>query len=380
MVDIAKEKNTTPTPEAPVQVASLTAPQPAAAKPHHDQKEVIIFDKDDYLKNRKKTTGEKIFNRTVYTGIGFGVNEGISLYISDEFRHGTGESFINKLGFKKQNYDAIADWASKYFSPKTVTYRNGITEKLTPRDRAGNSLLFISLLIGGTLLVWPMRALEDHKNFWVKKINHGLDAIRSKKLTKEEIEARDAEVEQAVACAPQQSWPSLLIGRAIAVMTTVAFGTFVMDKPNTTKAETGAQRFLNWVTGDRYRSKKGGVPDEKLPEQELSRTQRYFRLAGPETISCAISSLVMEIASKFAANGSKHVNEPDKCPGVIDVIVPADSTSVPKSTPRPSDAQAILSSALKARKAAPTASATYAGMVANQRQQTEEAKPQLSSS
>jgi len=67
-------------------------------------------------KNRKATGGEVMFERVVYTGIGFGVNEASSLWITDQFMHGKPKSWLGGKAFSKEGFEAASAWVAKKFN------------------------------------------------------------------------------------------------------------------------------------------------------------------------------------------------------------------------------------------------------------------------
>ncbi len=357
MTDIKIENNFI-APASGVEMASLTR-QPALApgKAVKPEKEIIIVDDEGLHSTRKKTGGEQLVERGIYTGVGLGVNEALSLYIADEFEHGVKDKkLINKV-FHKERYDRWTDRWQKFFNFEEKTIKGfwtGKSETHLPHQRAANSLLTFSLLIGGTLLILPMRWLTDNRASLSKKANHMLDTFGSKKLTAEEVKARDEEVERAIACEPKQSWPSLLIGRALAVGSTFAFGTWILGVDGTKTAKEVSQKAVNAITGDKWKSNET--------------FQRYARLLGLETILCVISSVVLEVASKFAAK--KRVNDPSHCAPINGYV-----TSV--TVPQPDLAKSPEPAMRPQRTIQPRVGDSYAGMLAAQRRNAEDASAQL---
>jgi hypothetical protein len=239
--------------------------------------------------NRKQSAGEVIFNRVVYTGIGFGVNEASSLWITDQFIHGKPKWFLGGKPFSKEGFQAASKALAKVM-------------KTTP-DKAGNTILMATLLSGGTLLVLPMKWLEEHKLYWVKKANHFADWFRGEKLTPEAVKERDAEVEQVIACSPQQTWPSLLMGRTIAMFSSWATGTFLIGPERNKKIMDGSEAV---ITGAAKAVNLNGLANNET-------FKRYARLTGVETYSCAISSIVLEMVSKLCAKRGTEIHDPEIC-------------------------------------------------------------------
>jgi hypothetical protein len=265
---------------------------------------MISFGKKN--KDRKQSTGEVVFDRTVYTGIGFAANEVISLYIADELQHGYGKKYYDAMGHKLINLLNIKDIVKK-------------GEFFTAKQRVDNTLVVGALLIGGTLLVLPMKWLEDSKSEWVKRINHFADRFKSNHLDDEQIKARDKEVEESIACQPKQSWTSLIIGRAAAVINNMLIlSTTVFTKPVTSKIDDfslkyitkGAEKVNKIVYSDRADS-----PISKI--MQTRRFRDYSKLIAIETIYTAASSLVLEIVSKFTAKKNPQVQNPKLCSDLV---------------------------------------------------------------
>src|SRR5689334_22635241 len=112
-------------------------------------------------RRRKKSAGEHVFDRTVYTGIGFVANEILSLGIANQFRYGrnllsNASEPLKRAGrwFSKEGFEDISRQLAKTF--KVVDKLGADGKMIEASKRAGNSLLMLALLSGGTLLIWPM--------------------------------------------------------------------------------------------------------------------------------------------------------------------------------------------------------------------------------
>lgn len=251
---------------------------------------------------RKQSAGEVVFNRVVYTGIGFGVNEGASLWITDQFMHGKNlfekSPALKKAGawFSKEGFDRISASLANAFKVTERIAQDG--SKISPQARAGNSLLMATLLSGGTLLILPMKWLEDSKTFWVKKANHMIDRLRGSKMTQDEVAARDDRVEKEIACSPRQSWRSMLFGRVVAMFSSWGTGTFIVG-------EERNKKLMNWSE----KALTGSVQEKG----ELNAAHRYARLASVETYSCAVSSTVQELMCKLSAKKMSVRHDPELC-------------------------------------------------------------------
>ncbi len=305
--------------------------------------ETRLKDAEGKPMRRSKTAGEIAFDRVVYTGIGFGVNEASSLWITDQFKHGNNlleraPGFLKTMGswFSRTGFDRISDRIAEIFKLEAKIV-DGKT--FTPRMRGNNTLLMATLLSGGTLLVWPMKKIEDHKNYWVKKANHFIDWFRGQKLSPEEVAARDAEVEQAIACSPRQSWPSLLAGRVIAMFSSWATGTFIVKEKGNERVGQFSENVITH-TMQETNTLVGASNSSWLAKLASNdKFKRYANLTGIETYSCAISSIVLEIASKFLAKFKPRVHDPEVCketsvqPPAVPVPAPDSDSSEQKVIP-----------------------------------------------
>lgn len=329
---MAKEENKeTP----PVAEPSVAPPVPIASQ--NDKDKVI---------DRKKTGGEKLFDRVVYTGIGFGVNEVSSLWITDQFMYGKNllgkmPGFLKSAGywFSKEGFDNISVKLADIFKIKNTTYKG---EFIPRHARAGNTLLMVTLLSGGTLLLLPMRWLESNKAHWVQKANHWLDGG---KLSAEEVAKRDAEVKEHIDSSPKQSWGSLLLGRLVACSASVGTGTLVGPANN--------KRLMAW-------SEQLLTGSTQLPGKR-NMAHRWARLASVETYSCAISSIVLEIASKFFARSKPKPKDPQ----IRNMVKEREkATLTDGGATGGNEAPAMHTAAVEHRKAVAAAPALYADKLA----------------
>lgn len=286
-----------------------------------NQENPSIPDMDDSYPKRNKTAGELIFDRTVYTGIGFGVNEVSSLWITDQFMHG--KNLLAKIPglktigswFSQEGFGWTSEKIAKIFKLKEKIAYDG--SKITPKARGGNALLMVTLLSGGTLLILPMKWLEDSKNYWVKKANHWVDWLRGNKLTEEQVESRDTEVERHIACSPRQSWPAMLLGRLVACVSSVTTGILVGPQNN--------DRLQDWS--------ENLLTGSVQPKGKKTWLHRQAGLLSVETYSCAISSIVLEIMSKLFAKRSAHPHDPELCEKFSKTVAPVATSTNEESKP-----------------------------------------------
>jgi len=264
-----------------------------------------------------QSPGEVLFDRSVYTGIGFGANEILSLIIAVEGRH---------YGGKK-----LYDGATKKFATSINKVNKLVGRKPVVHNEAGDILEVGTLLIGGTLLVVPMKWLEDRKASIVQKLNHGLDKLHGNKLDDEALKIRDKEVAEDIACEPKQTWGSLITGRVLAVLSnmvilknTVLRGdktnwakdktlevTTVTTETLNNKLHSGKENTLLGKWSKSGRQVLADTHNKVENSKHHTRFTRYTEVAGIETFYTLASSIVLEIASKFIASKKPKVKNPE---------------------------------------------------------------------
>ena len=217
-------------------------------------------------KKRAWSAGEQVFNYSVYGGISWIVNELLSTVITES---------IYKGGRFYQPFEKTVDFLHKNVNPL----------KWGRRIHYLASEMFV-MCIGGTLLVPPVKYLEDHKGKIVRSLDRmfhsGTEDPKLKELHKEMDEA------------PKQSWASLWKGRALVLVAAITMhftmgaenetphkrwvaptthlfkGTFMEKYSNLTRAmQTLTRDLLRWVHPD------------KAIRAELTK----FRFPSPETLA-----------------------------------------------------------------------------------------------
>jgi hypothetical protein len=264
-----------------------TAEQLTAAKAELKQK----------LKNREETIGEKIYDRSVYTGIGWGANEIGSMAFTGMFERGT-NNILGRARFEQ--------WAEKL----SGKFKGG-------KAQAKDSLMWASLNLVGCLVVPAIKIIDSHKAYLVKKLN---DRFGSSGMTDEQIAARDKDVEAAIACEPTQTWKTLIIGRIAGMIGSIGSGAFILGR----KGKSGLSgndhlkhhfdKTLSTV-GSKVGIKAASATPNNFTTHpqpqahEMNAFHYYSGLAGPETVGCAITSVVLEGVSKYAAKHDPHVRD-----------------------------------------------------------------------
>lgn len=242
---------------------------------------------------RSPSAGEVVFDRAVYTGLGFVANEALAMLMAVEMRH-----FVGKEQFLK-----ASKWMEKNMGYKAKTV-NGVTT--SGLERAADALEIGTLLASGTMMIVPMKMMEDREDKIVRRINHAFDKLSGSNKTKEEVAARDAEVEQAIACQPKQTWGSLLAGRGIATVTNMfALKETVFAGDRTQKVRDWSKKYVGMVA-DKVHPAGAGKPRSE-------RFNRYAEIFGLETLYTGASAFVTEAASKFIAGKKPAVKDPQRC-------------------------------------------------------------------
>jgi len=256
------------------------------------------------LEKRKKTLGERIFNWSVYQGVGWGANEVGSMAFTGMFERGK-----NKFVGEKR-FNQISKWMSEQ-----VTFKNG-------QKGAKKLLMWGSLNFIGCFVVPAIKILDDHKAGIVKWLNHTFD----NKGSQAESDARDKETDLAIACEPTQTWKTLIIGRVAAMTAAIGVGYGLLkDKGNDwlmDKFDLGATKGAKFLTrkfpNSRLATAAAGEPNYfsttvNPPPTSVNRFHYYAGLAGPETLGCLTSSTVLEIISKYAAKKYPTVKNSKLC-------------------------------------------------------------------
>jgi hypothetical protein len=266
------------------------------------RKEILVQFSTKHTKDdRKLTAGEVVFDRTVYTGIGFAANEALAMLLAVEMRHFGG----------KESYAAISKKWRDIMKYKDTT-KNGVTT--TGLTKAADSLEIFTLLAAGTLLIAPMKWMEDRKPQMVKNLNHLFDSMGGNKKTEEEVQARDAEVNKAIACEPKQTWGTMIAGRAIATVSNMGVLKETVFKGERTQIVKDKSRQYADMMADKLHAASGkpaGTGIDRLKQTE--RFKRYTEIFGLETLYTAASSMVLELSSKFLASKKPRVKNPELC-------------------------------------------------------------------
>ncbi len=153
----------------------------------------------------KMSKGEKIFDWSVYKGLNYWVNLISSVLIADYF--------INPESKGRQNLDKSISRMTQGLTKMGVALKSA-------HHNSKVGLETFALLSGGTLLLVPLKLLEDRKRksvHWInKKLGVDQTGADGKELTPDEIHI---EKEQ-----PKQSWANVIWRRVLASLAVVGVG------------------------------------------------------------------------------------------------------------------------------------------------------------
>lgn len=271
-----------------------------------EEEKAAAAELENKLKHREKTRGEKWYNRGVYTGIGWVANEIGSMAFTGMFERGN-----NKI-FGRERFE---QWAEK-LAPKFNK-----TDLTKGRAKAKDMLMWASLNVVGSLVVPAIKIVDGHKAFWVKKLNHWFD---DKNMSQEQVAARDREVAIALAAEPTQSWTTLIIGRLVGMAAAISNGTYILGyknkkDPNAMSGNDHIKHYFDKglsAVGSKIGIKAattGKNNFETRPQpaaHEMNAFHYYAGLAGPETVGCAVTSVILEGVSKpLAKKLDPHVRD-----------------------------------------------------------------------
>lgn len=244
------------------------------------------------VKKRKRTTGERWFDYLTYGVVGFGVNLGLSVIITDYFTHGKGKEILQYLSKK---------------SAASLHQLSGCDATKIENNTYG--FLKTNLLMsGGHIVMIPIKLMEDSKRHIVHRINRLLDidkpiikngvATSISSLSEDELPPLCEEQ-------PKQSWAWTAMRRLIGISATMTVGT-LMGKERLQKVE-------EVVTDNIMLPAIRNVPVSSIQHlAENDRFQRYARLVSLDQFFTVVTSVLA-----YLTNGAKkHNDKEDSIPQV----------------------------------------------------------------
>ncbi len=260
----------------------------------------------------EKSRGEKIFDWSVYSGLNYWVNLGISIVIADYFNNKGGKPLLSKAA------DSIGKMLTKNPAKLASTTRHAETALETG-----------SLLSGGWALLVPMKVLEDNKRPIVHWLNDklGIDqtAPDGHKETPDEIYI---ECEQ-----PKQSWLNVIKRRIIAAVAVMGTGSVLnaalRDREKTAQWQNsaaynprqdphgGKKRTEDFIVNAVDKGMRSGV----VPHGETIANNDTFRrllgLAALDSIFTKITAVIMHVTNGAVKAQMPNEIGDDAAPNVI---------------------------------------------------------------
>lgn len=207
-------QNTNTLPEKPQTEATLTHTTPALT--NEEKKALEHYEKTHHLsalphedadEGVEHSRGEKSFNTVTYKGLGWLLNAGISVYVTDLFMHGAG----------KKHFDNGAKSIAPYYERITGASK----EVSLGASRSG--MMMLGLFSGGTILLLPIKRLEDNKAAIVKWLDNKINQWRTP--SSEQLEVQE-NAHKRLEADPKPSWGNVILGRVLGTVAvlTVAMG------------------------------------------------------------------------------------------------------------------------------------------------------------
>lgn len=170
-----------------------------------------------------RSRGEKIFNISVYKGIGWITNAAISVYLTDLLIHGKGRPYC--------------DQAIHSLAPKFERFLGDHPEKAL--NRAESSVFCAGLFTGGTILLYPIKKLEDNKARLVKFIDHTYNQTFGVDTTELAIQKN---AHNRLEKEPTPSWGNVLLGRVLGTIAVVSVMVGIFRNRDVKAAELAAKK------------------------------------------------------------------------------------------------------------------------------------------
>lgn len=158
---------------APTRASAITPPSTTPSK-EQDQK----GDAQSLIDGSKKTWGEKVYHNVVYRIFGFGVNLGVSSYLTYWINHSE-----RNVPFTQSTPHKASESLKSWFNKSWVTKNPPFMKEVLPEVRAnrakvmGNALI---LTMGGHILIPIVKLFEDHKTGivkWLDEKHYGKEGV-----------------------------------------------------------------------------------------------------------------------------------------------------------------------------------------------------------
>jgi hypothetical protein len=242
----------------------------------------------DQHSKKPESLGEKLFNYLTYGGVGFGINLGLSVIITDYFTHGKGNELLHS-------------WSKK--SAGTLHKISGTN--IEKAENTAYAFLKTHLLMsGGHVVMVPIKLMEDSKRHIVHRINRMLGVDKPIIQNGKEVpisELAENDLPELYEDQPKQSWGRTVVRRLLAIAATMTVGT-LMGKDFQHKVEDS-------ITDKMMLPAMRAIPLKSAQNlAENDRFQRYARLVSLDQFFTVITSAVA-----YVTNGAKkHVHTNDE--------------------------------------------------------------------
>lgn len=258
--------------------SSAIAPAATAKLTKKEQEALARYEKTHHLaaiphedpNGYDKSSGEQLFNAVTYKGIGWLTNAAMSVYFTDLLMHGSGKPFF--------------DTSIKKLAPFFQRITGGTIE--AAQKTARGTMMTMGLFSGGTLLLYPIKKLEDHKAAIVKWLDKKLNNIWEP--SKEDIEIQDS-AHKRLESDPKPSWPNIILGRVLGTAAVFVAILGVYNPENST----------------RYFAKKTGEAMQESANQKIKalggseRFRNLFALSIIEVYTSLIAEEVLYYCTRF---------------------------------------------------------------------------------
>jgi hypothetical protein len=212
--------------------------------------------------------GDTLFDRLVYTGLNNILTFVLSLGIAYGLKH----------GFKKTGAGNPA--SNAWFEKASKTLGEGLDKISTGLGKNAPRIMMTSALgVGGTLMIAPIKFLEDRRTQLVDRLNKMVGDTTDPAQLKE---------------APKQTWGSLILGR-------VAAWSVVFASLTGAEKLLGADRFTRF--SDSFAEHVVAKPLGKSIKIHGKETAQFRlgNIAAIDLFATIAATLVLEISSKFFA-------------------------------------------------------------------------------
>jgi hypothetical protein len=267
------------------------APPPVAA-PVPQQTNASEHSSESNNTKKRRTFGNKLFDWLVYPSIAWLGNSALGVYITHET--GKGNEFAAFKWIRQAN--------DKFYEKFNQSVESGIMKNVI-KDKspenikawAGGISTYFLLSLGGTLLMWPIKAMEDNRKKLAAKLDNtfGTTPPDQKEIEKE----------------PKQSWFSVLSGRVLSV--SIGFAAFLAMTPK------NADKASKWF-GEKVTSGLSKV----FKNADKKNMREWMDIAAFDIVFTSITAAVTYMFSRFVAKKTQNDLDSTESMMTIDPATP----------------------------------------------------------